>query len=114
MAASKVQRPRARPQLQTGTLIDADPSKVSRHLSELAAGLDAATARIKDRDHTTVTLPVGATRVPHGLGRKAIGCSVTPTTADASWAWAMTAADDKTVTVTTIGVAQANAVVEVW
>jgi len=114
MPAVKPQRPQQRQQLQTGTLIDADPAKVSRHLSELGAGLDALAARIKDRDHATVTLPVGSTRVPHGLGRKAIGCSVTPTTADATWAWAMTAADDKTVTVTTVGVTQTNAIVEVW
>jgi hypothetical protein len=39
---------------------------------------------------------------------------VTPTVADATWAWAMTAADAKQVTITTIGVPQTNAVIEVF
>ena len=114
MSTNRTQRPRPRQQLQTGTLMTADPAAVSRHLSDLATAQQATDRRVVDRNQITVTLPVGATRINHGLGRKAQGCSVTPSVADATWAWAMTAADDKTITLTTVGVAQPNARVEVY
>lgn len=60
-----------------------------------------------------ITLNVGANKVNHGLGRKAQGVRITPTVADATWAWALTLADDKQVTITCVGVAQPNAFVEV-
>ena len=114
MSAQPRQRPRPRQQLQTGTLISTDPAAVSRALSDLATAQQATERRARDRDQVTVTLPVGSTRVPHGLGRKAMGCAVCPTVADATWAWAMTAADDKTITIATVGVDQPNARVEVY
>lgn len=114
MSTNRTQRPRARQQLQTGTLMTADPASVSRHLSDLATAQQATEKRIAGRNQVTVTLPVGATRINHGLGRKALGCNVTPTVADATWAWAMTAADDKQVTITTVGIAQPNARVEIY
>lgn len=115
MAAQKIARPAARAQLATGTIVGAlDPTVVSRHLSELSDAVERnESSAIPTRAQLNVDLAVGDNSINHGLGRRARGCTVTPTVADASWAWAMTSATDKTVTITCVGVAQPNAFVEV-
>jgi hypothetical protein len=114
MSATKGTRPKARTQLQTGTLGDLDPQTTSRMLSDLGDAHDHLASAVAGRNAVVVSLAIGATRINHGLGRKAHGCTVTPTVADATWAWAMTAADDKQITITTIGAAQPNASVEIY
>jgi hypothetical protein len=114
MPAVKPQRPQQRQQLQTGTLIDADPAKVSRHLSDLVTAVDATARRTADRTVVTADLVVGDNRIAHGLGRPARGATVTPTVADASFAWALTGGDTKQAVITVIGVAQSKATVELF
>lgn len=114
MPAVKPQRPVQRQQLQTGTLLDADPSKVSRHLSDLATAVQAGEQRAIQRSGSTVDLVVGANRINHGLGRAPLGATVTPTVADASFAWALTGGDARQAVITVIGVPQPKAYVEVF
>ena len=114
MPAKKPTRPPQRTQLQTGTLLDADPSKVSRHLSDLATAVAATDTRVLDRNTVIVDLIVGANLVNHGLGRPARGATVTPTVADATFAWALTATDARQATITVVGVPQPKAAVELF
>lgn len=114
MPAKVVRRPQTRQQLVTGTLVQPDPQTASRLLSDLADAHDDLASRQQPRTQTTADLVVGDNLVNHGLGRRARGCTVTPTVADATWAWALTAADDQRVTITTVGVNQPNAAIEVW
>lgn len=111
MPADKRQRPRVRPQLQTGTQLQGDPT-TSRLLSELGTGVQNLEGQQKTRSHCTVNLAVGANRIVHGLGRRAAGASITPTVADASWAWAFAADGDRIAIITCIGVPQPGATVE--
>lgn len=66
----------------------------------------------------TADLVVGVNKIAHGLGRAPRNVRVTPTTADASWAWAWTTAGNalpqRQVWITTVGVAQAGATIEVY
>lgn len=114
MPVSKPVRPQQRQQLQTGTLLDADPAKMSRHLGDLVVAVDAQARRTTDRVRVTVDLVVGDNRVAHGLGRAALGATVTPTVADASFAWALTGGDARQAVITVIGVPQAKATVELY
>lgn len=116
MAAKQIPRPSAKAQLATGTLVGAlDPSIVSRHLSELGDSLEQSqSGATPSRFQGVVSLAVGTNRISHGLGRVARGATVTPmTSADATFAWAMTAADAMTAVITVVGVAQ-KAFVEVF
>lgn len=114
MPAKVVARPKTRPRLQTGTLINGDPSIMSRHLSDLGTAVERIEGAVKDRVAFTVDLAVGANKLSHGLGRTPKGLTLTPTVADVTFAWAMTAADDKQVTVTVLNIAQPGACVEVF
>lgn len=110
MPPVKITRPRQRQQLSTGKLMDADPQKISRHLAEVAAAIP----EVKDRTSQKVDLVVGDNLINHGLGRPALGATVTPSVADATFAWAMTATDRLTATITVVGVPQTGARVEVF
>jgi hypothetical protein len=114
MPAVKPSRPQARQQLQTGTLVNADPASVSRHLSDLATAVQASERRAVDRVRVTVDLVVGDNRIAHGLGRPALGATVTPTTADATFAWALTGGDSRQAVITVVGVPQPRASVEIY
>lgn len=114
MPARTVDRPAQRQQLVTGTLGDADPTTISRLVGEIADAHEDLAARHQPRDQQVADLVVGANVLNHGLGRRPLGCNVTPTVADATFAWAMTARDERTVTITAIGVPQPKATVEVF
>lgn len=114
MSAQKPTRPRQRPQLSTGTLMTADPQSVGRALGDLATAQRAQDARVADRVRVTADLVVGDNRVAHGLGRPAIGATVTPTTADASFAWALTGGDSRQAVIAVVGVPQPRATVELF
>lgn len=114
MPAKAIPRPGHRQQLVTGTLVgELDPATVSRQLSELGDALDGAVT-VPPRFQGTVSLVVGLNVVSHGLNRTPKGATVTPTVADATFAWAMTAADNGTATIKVVGVNQPNAYVEVF
>lgn len=89
-----------------------DPDAVSRSIDAIAAQLVPSTR--KERDSQVVNLAVGANVLRHKLGRTPTGAAVTPTTADATFAWALTAKSATTVTITTVGVAQTAATLEVF
>lgn len=59
-------------------------------------------------------LVVGTNRLSHGLGHGVHGATLTPTVADATFAWELTSSDDKQVVITVVGVDQPKAWVEVW
>ncbi len=114
MPAKPPTRPPSRSQLQTGTLVDSDPATISRLLSDLGTAQQASDATRRDRFSTVIDLVVGANKVNHGLGRRAQGMTLTPTVADQTFAWAMTASDDKQVTVTVLNVAQPKCPLEIF
>lgn len=114
MPPVKIQRVPQRAQLQTGTLMDADPDKVSRHLSDLATAVAATDDRVSDRSVVVVDLIVGANTFPHGLGRPARGATLTPRVADATFAWALTTSDTRQATIVVVGVNQPGATLELF
>ncbi len=71
----------------------------------------------RKRDVVEADLVVGTNRVPHSLGRACEGYTLTPTTADATFAHAIDKTNprpDLEVWITVIGVAQDGATVEVF
>lgn len=64
------------------------------------------------RSQFVVDLAVGVNRMATNLGRRAIGCTVTPTVADPSFAWSFEAVGDRQADITVLGVAQPGAAVE--
>lgn len=69
---------------------------------------------IVERRTLSIDLVVGANRINHGLSGAARGCTVTPTVADATFAWSFAADGDKAAIITVVGVAQPKAVIEVF
>lgn len=114
MAAKMVARPGARMQLSTGSITGAlDPEIVARHVSELGdAAIRAQDAVGPSRFQGRISLVVGDNVISHGLNRIPNGATVTPTVADATFAWAMTAATNRTMTIAVVGAAQPKAFVE--
>ena len=66
------------------------------------------------RSQFVVDLAVGINRMTTNLGRRAIGCTVTPTVADVAFAWAFAAVGDRQADITVLGVAQPGASVEFY
>lgn len=66
------------------------------------------------RSRRVVDLVVGANRVVTNLGRRAQGCTLTPTVADATFAWSFAVDGDKAATITVIGVAQPRCPLEFY
>lgn len=114
MSIRKRTAPPAKQQLVTGTAVNMDPPTVSRLLSELATSQDGMARQIGARSSMTIDLAIGANVVNHGLGGKPRGCSVSPTVADVTFAWAMTSADDKQATISVLNVAQPSAGLDFW
>lgn len=107
MPTQKPQPPRPRPRQIAPTSGDASERQVIQ-ASQRAAD------QLRDRSSVVTSLAVGDNVINHGLGRKPTGATVTPTVADATWAWALKSADSSQMTITCIGVAQPNAAVEAW
>lgn len=114
MPAIRRHRPQVRGNLITRSVDATVEGDVSRAFDEVHSAIARVEQRTKDRVVLTVDLAVGVNRVNHQLGRKPLGCTVTPTTADASFAWAMTDASTTQLVITTVGVVQTNAVLEVF
>jgi hypothetical protein len=73
-----------------------------------------AADQLRDRTVVVADLVVGDTTLNHGLGRKPRGATVTPTVANAAWAWALKSATRSQMTLTCVGVAQPGATVEAF
>lgn len=93
------------------TLVGGDDG-VNQAQSRLSAGVQQLESAQRPRSKATATLTAGANTVTHGLGRVPTSCHVTPTTADATFAYALTSADEKQAVITTVGGTQTNAVLE--
>lgn len=90
-------------------------ARVVEHHAEDQAGTERMLDQLTDaagraqpvpRSARVVDLVVGANRVITNLGRRAQGCTLTPTVADATFAWSFEAAGDKAAVITVVGVAQ--------
>lgn len=114
MPATKPSRPTPRAALISRNVDGKDDADIPRAMDDHAAAIGRIEGRLRDRAVVTATLAVGANRINHGLGKKPTGCTVTPTTANATWAWAMTDASATQIEITTVGISQTNAVVEVF
>ncbi len=98
--------------VRTSLVGEADAT--SQAHERIAEGIQALERTVLSRSVVTVTLTAGSNVVTHGLGRVPRGATVTPTVADAGFAWAMTAADSKQVTIVAVGPTQPSATVEVY
>ena len=108
MPAKRPTRPAVRPRVLAP--VTGDVTSFTQRL--IADSASRASDQLHDRSSTVVNLVVGANVINHGLGRKPRGAQITPSVADATWAFALTAADDRQATITCVGVAQPNAFVE--
>ena len=114
MAAQPPKRPPSRAQLQTGTSLG-DPA-TSRLLSDLGTARAGYGVAVTGRLVRSCSRSRSA-RTPSIMGlsclRPRMHCA-TPTVVDATFAWAMTSADDRQLQLTVAGAAQPNAVVRVF
>ena len=93
-----------------------DDPQTARAFEETSAAIQRL-QRARSREAMIVDLEIGTNKLQHSLGRAALGYTLTPTTADATFAHAIDVSNprpDLEVWVTVIGVAQAGARVEVW
>jgi hypothetical protein len=81
---------------------------------QIAATAQRAADQIRDRATLTMDLIVGDNVINHGLGRTPAGLTITPSVANATWAWAMKSPTTTQVTITCVGVAQPGASIEVY
>ncbi len=107
MPTSKPKRPALRPSLSVPGVEDA---ATSRALEEVNAAVDRIPQT--SRNIVVADLAVGDNEVRHGLGRKPRYASLTPTVANATFAWAMTNSDERQATISVVGVAQPGAALE--
>lgn len=66
------------------------------------------------RSTLTADLIVGDNRLNHNLGRLPLGVSLTPTVADATFAWALSSRTATQIVITVVGVDQPGAFLEVY
>lgn len=88
---------------------DAVNPSVDRAISDMAGVVARLDSNQVTRVRLVLDLVVGANRVAHKLGKVPSHCLVTPTVADAGFAYALTAADKTIATITVIGVDQPGA-----
>ena len=111
MPAAKPVRPIARPRVAAPVAGDEASPFAQRQIAET---LQRTADQLRDRSVVTFDLKVGANVLTHGLGRKPQGANVSPTVADATFAWALSAGDLRQATITCIGVPQPGAAVEFY
>lgn len=93
-----------------------DDPQAARAFEETSVAIQRL-QRARSREAMVVDLVVGTNKLQHSLGRAALGYTLTPMVADATFAHAIDTSNprpDLEVWVTVIGVAQAGARVEVW
>jgi hypothetical protein len=109
-------RPKAMRAVSRAPFVKVDDPKIDRALD----GLRGAVHEIQEqrsRDVVQVDLVIGTNKVRHGLGRAAMGYSLTPTVASAAFAHAIDRTNPRPEAecwIEVIGTAQPGAVVEVW
>lgn len=99
-------------QLQTPSVEDA----TTQRAFEVVTGAVQELQTKRNRDVVTANLIVGTNRIRHNLGRACAGYTLTPTTANATFAHAIDKTNprpDLEVWITVIGVAQTAATIEV-
>lgn len=111
MPKDKAKRPLQAPRLIPQVV--GDP-KTARAIGDIAGAVTRIEGQRAARAVLEADLAVGANTMVHGLGRTPAGCHVTPTIAAAGFAWALTNRNEKTLTITIVGTAQAGATVEVF
>jgi hypothetical protein len=106
----RLQRPLARENLVPPSLgTDGDPA-TDRAISTLTSAIQRLEAQIRPRVSMVADLVVGTNRIAHGLGRRPVHCIITPTTASAAFAYALTGDTDEAVAViSVVGVDQVGA-----
>lgn len=110
MPATPPKRPR-----QTAQLVEHQtnsPESANRMIDAISTSM--ALDPQQTRSHVSVDLTVGDNRINHALGTKPAGCHLTPTVADATFAWALKSVDDRQAVITIVGVAQPNASLEFY
>ncbi len=106
----KVARPRVVQQVVGHQVSDSDAA--DRMNDALVAQVNTAT--VSERSIIVMDLAVGANTVNHGLGAAARGCNVTPTVADATYAWSFAVSGQRQAIITVVGVAQPGATLEIY
>lgn len=109
MPATRASRPRTI--TQTAAVDTTDQAATARAIADLAASVARLTRA--ERQRFDVDLAIGANVINHNLGRVPAHATLMPTAADATFAWAVTARDERTITVTVAGLAQSAASLEV-
>lgn len=106
MPVARPKRPPTAQQLSTGTLINTDPSTVSRLMSDLVDATTRIDGEGVSRSRQVANLAIGDNTITHGLGRQVQHVAVTPAVADATFAWALKSSDSRTAVITVVGIAQ--------
>lgn len=113
MAGRRVQRIRS---VSSMSVVQVEDEATARALDQVGDAVQKLQAT-RQRDVKTVDLIVGQNRVRHGLGRPAVGYTITPTVADATYADALDVTNphpELEVWITVVGVAQPDARVEMF
>lgn len=101
MGARRPVAPRTRPGVIDHTVTDRDG--ISRLVGQL---VEASQRRDADRSRIVVDLVTGTNRVVHGLSSRPFGCVLTPSSADASFAWSFATDGDSIAEIGVVGVDQ--------
>lgn len=110
MAGRKTNGIRPSAYVQTPSVKDSDSQRAFDALTDAVQALQTQRQRVP----VIYDLVVGTNRVTTGLGRRAQGCTLTPTVTDAMFAWSFAVDDDRTVIITVIGAAQPACPLEIW
>ena len=113
MAGRRPQRHRT---VSSLSIAQVDDEATQRALDQVTAALQKLQAS-RDRDVKTVDLIVGQNRVRHGLGRTAMGYTITPTFLTIAWAHAIDVENphpELEVWIDVVGSDQPGARVEIW
>lgn len=113
MAARRPIAPRPTAGLQIPNVQDATTQRALDVISTSVSRLEGRQSRVV----VSFDLAVGTNKIPHGLGRKVQGYTLTPTVANAGFAHAIDTSNprpDLEVWVIVIGVAQPGAILEVY
>lgn len=111
MPPQVTKRPASAAKLMIGTVLNGDPV-VSRLISTTASAIDDLQAKQAPSAIVVRDLAVGVNRINHGLGRRARLAHVTPTVADATFAWAFSVDNDSQAIITVVGVRQPGAIIK--
>lgn len=113
MAGRKPERPRSVSSLGT---VGVDDPATQRALDAVTAAVVKLQAS-RERDQVTVDLIIGTNRVRHGLGRPAVGYTVTPTFLTIAFGHALAEGNshpDREIWIDVVGSDQFGAKVEIW